>query len=408
MGLFDRLFGPVKSNTAMRGYFQTLTAYQPVFYSRSGGLYEMDQTRAAIHAIATHCSKLKPNVSGAGNARLERQLQFRPNPWQDTTKFLYRTATILEAENTVFLVPVLDVRGRTVGAYPILPSACALMEGEDGITYLRFRFFSGKYAAIEYDRCGVLTKMQYRDDMFGESNAALNPTLDLINIQNQGIENGIRQSAALRFMAKLGTTLRDEDVSKERERFVRDNLAAENNGGVLMFDTKYAEVKQIESKPYIVDDKQMDIINKNVQSYFGVNDKILRNEFDEATWSAFYEAKVESFALQLSLVMTNMFFTDKQLAMGCEILWSANRLQFASTADKVEIITQLFDRGMLNRDEGREIMQMPPLPNGEGQKYYIRGEYVESEKKTAQELSNAGNTGREGGKINAGDKQNTA
>ena len=138
MGLFERLFGPVKTDKAVQGYFRTLTAYQPVFYSRGGGLYEMDQTRAAIHAIANHCSKLKPVVTGPGDKKTETALQFRPNPWQNTAQFLYRTATILEVENTVFLVPVIDQRGKTVGAYPVLPSACEIVEGRDSTLYLRY------------------------------------------------------------------------------------------------------------------------------------------------------------------------------------------------------------------------------------------------------------------------------
>lgn len=368
----------------MQGYFQTLTAYAPVFTSRSGGLYEVDQTRAAIHAIATHCSKLKPSVTGK-DKRLERALQFRPNPWQDTSKFLYRTATILEVENTVFLVPVLNVRGETVGAYPVLPSSCDIMEGRDGKLYLRYHF-NGKTAAIEYDRCGVLTKMQFRDDFFGENNQALNPTLDLIHVQNQGIQSGIRQAASIRFMAQLAKTIRDEDLEAEKQRFRDMNLSADNNGGVMMFDTKYADVKQITSNPYIVDDKQMQIINGNVEKYYGVNEKILRNEFDDKVWNAFYEGKIEPFAIQLSLVMSAMFFSEKQLAMGMEIIWTANRLQFSSITDKLAVVTNLFDRGMINRDDGREIFQMAPLPDGKGQLYYIRGEYVKSEKKQAEPI----------------------
>ncbi len=399
MGLFERLFGPWKTEQAMRGYFQMLTAYQPVFTSRDGGIYEMIQTRAAINAIATHCSKLKPTVIGARKQELERQLQFAPNPWQNTSQFLYRTATILEVDNTVFLVPVLDQRGDTVGAFPVLPSSCEVVEGTNGLLYLRFRFSNGQYGAIEYDRCGVMVKMQYKDDFFGSSNAVLNPTLDLINTQNQGIEQGIKQSAALRFMAKLGKPLRDEDIAAERKRFTETNLSTENNGGVLMFDSKYAEVKQIESKPYIVDDKQMALISRSIQDHFQINDKIIRNEYDEAIWSGFYETKVEFFGVQLSLVMSNMFFPKEAIASGDEILWTANRLQFASTADKVQIITQLFDRGMLNRDEGREIMQMGPLPNGEGKTYFIRGEYIESDKKSTKELG-PGTKAKDGGDNN--------
>lgn len=382
MGLFERLFGPRRAESAVRGYFQTLTAYSPSFTSRAGGIYEAAETRAAIHTIATHCSKLKPHVTGTRGKQLERVLQIRANPWQNMQQFLYRAATILEVDNICFLVPVLDERDRTVGAYPVLPGSCELVEGLDRQLYLRYRFKNGQTAAVEYARCGVLLKMQYGDDFFPETNAALDGTLDLIDVQNQGIAAGIKNAAAVRFLARLGQSLRSEDIKAEQARFKELNLGADNNGGVMMVDTKYAEVKQLEAKPFVVDAEQMKLIQERVDSYYGVNEKILRNEWDETTWTAFYEGKIEVFALQMSLAMTGMLFSEREQALGGEVTFSANRLQFATLKDKVETIQQLFDRGMLNRDEGREIMQMPPLPNGEGQAYYIRGEYIsEAERK---------------------------
>lgn len=376
MGLFERLFGPSKTDKAIKGYFQTLTAYQPVFYSRAGGLYEAAETRAAIHAFATHCSKLTPNVLGPQQKQMERRLRYAMSPWQRTSQFLYRTATIFEVENTCFLAPVLDARGRTVGAFPVVPSRCEVVEGNDGKLYLRYVLLNGKMAAVEYERCGVLVQMQYKDDFFGESNSPLDSTLDLLDVQNQGIQAGIKQAAAIRFMAKLGTAVRPDDLKAEQQRFRDLNLSADNNGGVMIFDTKYADVKQIESKPYTVDADQMKLIKESIYDYFGCSEKILRNEWDEQTWTAYYEGRIEPFALQLSMVLTGMFFSDREQSVGNEILFSANRLQFASTKDKVEIITQLFDRGMLSQDEGREIMQMAPLPDGQGNIYYVRGEYI--------------------------------
>lgn len=374
MGMFDAIFKRPKAEEAVRGYFQTLTAYQPQFYSYSGGLYEMDATRSAIHAFATHASKLKPEVLGSGNQKLQRILKFRPNPWQTTSQFLYRVATILEVENTAFIVPMFDKYGSICGYFPILPQNCDVVNGTDGSAWLRYKTMTGDMAAMPYAQCGVLTKMQYKDDIFGSSNKAINPTMELISVQNQGIEEGIKQAAALRFMAKLGQTLRPEDLAKEQKRFRELNFAAENSGGVAMFDAKYAEVKQIDSKPYVVDAEQMKIINDNVYNYFGVNEKILRNEWDEASWNAYYEGKIEPFALQLSMALTSMTFTDHEISFGNEIQFSANRLQFATINNKVSVITQLFDRGLISFNEGREILQMPPIDGGD--EYMIRGEYV--------------------------------
>ena len=52
-----------------------------------------------------------------------------------------------------------------------------------------------------------------------------------------------------------------------------------------------------------------------------------------------------------------------------------------SNQEKLNVSAQLADRGILNRDEVREIWNLPPLPDGEGQAYIIRGEYWNANEK---------------------------
>jgi hypothetical protein len=199
-------------------------------------------------------------------------------------------------------------------------------------------------------------------------------------MQNQAMMESMKQGATPRFMAKISNSLRREDLQAERMRFVEDNLSAGNSGGVMIFDTKYSDVKQIATKSAAVDADQMRLIDDNVNKYFGTNDKILRNEWDEATWNAFYEGKIEPFAIQASMVICRMLFSDRQIAAGNSVEFSANRLQFATVSNKLNTITQMFDRGMLSRNEGREILQMPDIGE-EGDKFFIRGEYVDSDER---------------------------
>lgn len=378
MGLFENIFKKQKIEQYVQGYFKTLSAYSPVFTSFEGGVYEMELTRATIHAFATQCSKLKPEIRGNAYKELGTKLQFKPNPFMDTTKFLYRLATILSVNNTAFIVPITDVTGNFItGYYPILPAMCELVEYE-GKPWLRYTFSSGQKAAIEFERVGIITQFQYKNDFFGETNQVLYPTMQLMNTQNQGIIEGVKQSANIRFLAKLANMFSSKDISAERKRFTEENLSADNNSGVLMFDNKYADVKQIESKPFIVDDKQMALIKNNVFNYFGVNEKIIQNNFTEDEWNAFYEGKIEPFAIQLSLVMSNMTFTERELSFGNQIIFSANRLQYASNGTKLDVVTQLFDRGFLTHNQGLEIFNMLPIDDGD--KHFIRLEYAEVSK----------------------------
>ena len=374
MGLFDKIFKRPNGSGQPEGFFKTLTAYTPVFTTWGGQIYESELVRAAINARAVHISKLTVQVLGSAKPKLQTKLKAGPNEWQTWGQFLYRLSTILDVNNTAFLVPVLNDYLEISGIYPVLPTMCEIVQ-YGGEPWLRYQFSTGQYASVEMRYCGILTKYQYTDDFFGESNAALTPTMELINIQNQGIQEGVKSAATFRFMARLNNFSKPEDLAKERERFNRENLQNGDGGGLLLFPNTYSEVQQIKSSPFVVDAEQMQSIKENVYDYFGVNSDVLQNKAYGDAWSAFYEGAIEPLAIQFSDVTSKMLFTERERAAGAGIMATANRLQYMSNTEKLNVSAQMADRGIMNRDEIREIWNLPPLPNGQGQAYTIRGEY---------------------------------
>lgn len=373
MKFLDYLFHG-KQMRVIDSYFKMLNGYSPTFTSFNGGVYEMDLTRVAINSFATHCSKLKPEIEGNACKHLERVLQFKPNYFMDTTKFIKRLATILAVEHTAFIVPIEDKYGNLCGWYPLRAQRCEVVEAA-GRVYLRYLFANGEHGAIEFEKVGIMTDFEYNDDLFGEPNDTLKPTMQLLHTQNEGIVNAVKNSASIRFLAKVANMLKPEDIKKERERFTKENLSADNKSGMIIYDNKFSELKQIESKPYMPNALQMQQIQDSVCTHFGTNIDILQNKFNEETWNAYYEGKIEPFAIQLSLVMSNMTFTQRELAHGNAITFSANRLQYASNATKLQVSTQLFDRALLNRNGVMDIWNMAHVEDGD--KYYIRKEYTE-------------------------------
>ena len=373
MGLLEKIFPKYGKVENARQVFRSLTAYQPTFTTWNGMLYESDLVRSAIHAKAKHASKLQIQVNGSAKPDLRTRLNAGPNEWQTWGQFLYRTATILEMQNTAFVVPVTDLFGKVSGVYTVLPSSCEVVE-HGGEAWLRYQFTNGNHAAVPMKECGILTKFQYRDDFFGESNQALSSTMDLIHIQNQGITEGVKNAATYRFYAKVTNYSFGEDLVKERRRFTRENLEGDG-GGLLLFPNTYADIKQIDSKPFVVDADQMKLIQTNVYNYFGVNEDILQNKAVGDTWSAFYEGETEPFAIQLSDVLSRMLYTANERSRGSGIMATANRLQYMTNADKLNVSRDMADRGLMMIDEIREIWNLPPLPNNMGQVYTIRGEY---------------------------------
>ena len=382
MGLFSKLFGS-HGRRELDNYFKTLTAYTPVFTTFEGGIYEMELTRAVIHSFANSCSKLKPEIHGTAYKNLEKTLQFQPNPFMDTSRFLYRVATIFSVNNNAFIVPIEDEGGNITGYYPVLPDNVELMERE-GVAYLRFSFASGERTAIEYSKVGLLTQFQFDDDFFGSSNAPLRHTLQLIHTQNEGIINAVKNSAVIRFLAKIANKIAPEKVKEERDRFADNNLTSENKSGLIVHDATFTDFQQLESKPYTVNAAQMKLIKDNVFDYFGTNEAILQNKFTEDEWAAYYAGKIEPFAIALSLTLTNMTFSKRELATGNRIELTTNRLQHASNKTKMEFSTALIDRGIATPNMALALWGYAPFEGGD--KRIVRRDYVEFDKMGLRDL----------------------
>ena len=378
MGLFDKLFGNrPRPRGDYDGVFRMLDGYTPTFTSFGGGVYESELIRAAINTRATHISKLNVEVQGSAKPALQNKLKHGPNVYQTWSQFLYRLSTLLDVHNTAFIVPVWDEYGEPSGIYAPLPNKCEMVQyGDDDTPYIRYEFGRGNKAAVELEYCGIMTKFQYKDDFYGESNRALFPTMELIHIQNQGIEEGVKSAASYRFIAQLSNFAKAEDLRKERRRFTEENLSKDaDGGGLLLFPNTYTNIKQVDTKPFVVDADQMKAISANVYHYFGVNDDILNNAAFGDAWAAFYEGAIEPFAIQFSQVLTKMLFTFREQSQGNRVMATANRLQYMTNADKLNVSAQMADRGLMTRNEIREIWNLAPLPEPYGDQLPVRGEY---------------------------------
>lgn len=373
MGLFSWLFQkgeePIYRETEA---FKLLTAYEPVFYSHAGSIYESSLVRSAIEAKARHISKLKVELQGSAQPSLKAKMKHAPNPWQTYPQFLARCSTILDCTNNLFIVPVQTEKYETIGFFPVMPDKVKLVEDRRGELWLQYTFRNGQRGMVEFNRCAFLCKHQFESDFYGESNRALRPTLDLIAVQDQGIKEAVKNSASYRFMAQVSNFTKPDELAQERARFSKENLEGES-GGLLLFPNTYKDIKQIQSTPYTVDDKQMEVIKANVFDYFGVNEKVLQGNATSDELDAFFDSAVEPFAIALSEAMSKAIYTDTERSFGNHVYVNANRLQYMSQSSKVQVAQILGDRGIMTINEIRELFNYAPLPDGDVA--MIRGEY---------------------------------
>lgn len=374
MGLFESIFGTKKTEIKADSYFKALTAYSPVFHSWNGALYESELVRSAIDARARHIAKLKVEVIGSARPSLATKLKIRPNSFQTWYQFMYRLSTILDMHNTAFIVPVVDKYGDTVGMFPVLPTKCEILQTKDGTPVLRYEFADRKTGACYMSECGIMTKFQYKSDFFGEKNTALNPTMDLIDMQGQGIKEAIKNGATYRFMARTNNFTKTEDLKKERQRFSDENFSKEAGaGGLLLFPNTYSDIQQIKTSPYTINPEERKMIQDNVYNLYAVNEDIIQSKAVGDKWNAFYESVVETFAIQFSEVTTGMFFSDREQAYDAKLVATSNRLQYMSNSDKLKVSAQMADRGLMTINEIRDIWNLPPVEDGDVRT--VRGEY---------------------------------
>lgn len=380
MGLFDKIFGRAPKQREIAGDYKVLTGYAPVFFNGPAQIYESQLIRAAINARATHISKLRVTFEGHGSQYLAERLR-RPNEMQTWSQLLYRIATIWDVDNNVFIIPVFDRMNRIREIYPVLPSRSKLIEvkGREE-PWLAFEFANGRYAQLPIWKVGVMTKFQYKRDYFGESNRALDPTMKLINMNEQATIEGMKSAATFRFMASYSNVAFGEDLAEEQRRFNESSMDARRGGGLLLFPATYNNPKQIESKPFVMDADSQKQIADSVYNYYGVNEDVLQGKASGDKWAAFYESAIEPFAIQFSEVMTDLFRLCGELSgEDAAVYATANRLQFLSNAEKLNVSSQLLDRGILTINDVRDIWNLAPVEDGD--RRIIRGEYYDTEEK---------------------------
>lgn len=372
MSFLDRLFGRDKPDYMTADQvFQLFTAYRPVWTNWSGKIYESELVRAAVDAKARHVSKLKVDFMGAARPALKTKMAVRPNNFQSWSQFLYRTSTILDMQNTCFIAPMLDRYGEIQGYTTLLPSMCEIRE-YDGTLWVLYRFKHRGTGAIEFDKIGILTKFQYHDEFFGDDNGALTNTMKLLDIQSQGIREAVKTAGNFRFIGRATNFTDPKDLKELQQNFNESNLAADASGA-LFFPNTIDSIQQVRNDSFTISADQQALIQKNVNNYFGANEAIMQNRATGEEMDAFFNGAVEPFSIQLSEIMTNMTYTQKEQAFGSKIMVTANRLQYMPVAQKIQLARQMGDRGILTINEIRDLFNYAPVEDGD--RATIRGEY---------------------------------
>ena len=266
----------------------------------------------------------------------------------------------------VYIKDILEDLGNITGFYPVLATTYELLEGVDGTMYLQFDFINGRTYTLPYLELIHLRLFYNRNDIFGMSNKVLQTDLNTAHTVSEGIDKAIKTTSNLKGILQYeNSMLKEEDLKKSKNNFVTDFLNMDNEGGIAALDAK-AKFQAVDLKPVTLDNEQLKQVNYNIFDYFGVSEKIINNSFTEEEWNAFYEGVVEPRAIQMGQAFTNKIFKRKSIKEGHQIIFTANRLQYASLKTKTELLKVVAPWAMIKVDEGREILDLSPLGGEEG------------------------------------------
>lgn len=375
--LFNIVFGKKEdkqlTDNITQIQFQLLSGWNSQFSTLPEGTYNSKVARQVIDRIATHCAKLVPkhiqgnitnNIKGDINFLLSNQ----PNPLMNTFDFIYRIISLLYTDCNAFVYIAKDNTGFITGFYPVLATTYELLQGADGTMYLQFDFVNGKTYTIPYLELIHLRLFYNRNDIFGMSNRVLQTDLNTANTVTEGIDKAIKTTSNLKGILQYeNSMLKEKDLKTNKENFVKDFLNMDNEGGIAALDAK-AKFEPVNLKPITLDNEQLQRVNYNIFDYFGVSEKIVNNSFAEEEWNAFYEGIIEARAMQMSYAFTNKIFKKQSIKEGHKIVFTANRLQYASLNTKTNLLKVVAPWAMVKVDEGREILDLPPIGGEEGNK----------------------------------------
>lgn len=367
---FKKVFGGKRDTS--RGYkrFQMLSGNDS-FVPWNGKVFDNDIVRSAIRPKANAVGKLNPkHIRGSGeemkinpDSRIKQILK-NPNQYMSMQDFLMKMTYQREIYHNAFAYIKRDPFNEIEEIYPIPYTNVELLEYQNEL-YAKFRFRTGKAMTVPYEDLIHLRKDFNDNDIFGDGGInSLSGLMEVINTTDQGIVKAIKNSNIIRWLLKFNQAVRPEDIKENTKQFVDNYLSLESETvGAAATDAK-ADVIQVDPKDYVPNAIITKDYKERLYSYFGVNENIVQNKYDEDEFNAFYESEIEPILIQLSNAFTNAFFTKRELGFENKIIFEASNLAYASMKTKLEL-KDMVDRGALTPNEWRNILNLGPVEGGD-------------------------------------------
>ena len=380
---FKDLFNGAKQSLTNFSRVKLLNDYTGRLFNWSERNYDSVLYRACIDRIATQVAKLTPTIKGDLQTvdtyykDLKYLLTFQPNEYMSRYDFFYKVTSMLLDTNNVFIYKRVE-NEKIKGFYPINFSSLELVEAE-GVIFAQFSFnCNGLRVYIPLDELIILRRHYNENDLFGSNqNESLRPIFEVIKAINAGMINSVESSSTLRGYIKYHGQLQANDLKRYTDEFVASYMSTIGGAGIATIDNK-VDFVPLNITPQTIDWKQQQIAINNFSINYGVCDNVLKGCAKEEEMNTFYELSIEPLMTQFSLEFTNKIFTKQAIEEGNEILFTGNKLLFASVATKTALAEKMMPAGVFSINDIREMYGYNPIADGD--KHIMSLNYIDLNK----------------------------
>lgn len=379
MKLFDFFKNKLKK-TIGRVYAPTMNGNAPYWSDFGDDIYASDIIMQAIRCKATEFKKLKPRHVRTTNGKqsvitdssIARCLA-EPNPYMTQSDFLEKIAILLELNKNVFIYPTYFItQGQEkyyTGLYPLKPIAAEYKVDENGTLYIDFTFGNGYAVTLPASEVIHWRKDYGTDDYFGGNigkgqNKQLLKNLKSFDGMVQSIAKSLNASYQVNGIVKYKTYLSDEKLEQRHKEF--EEKLMKNESGLLAADLS-TDFVSIPRDIKLVDSETLKFMYDVILRTTGTPLAILNGDYTKAQKEAYYEHALEADIKSLGEAMTKVLFTDREKSFNNSIVLYPNSIVFMSMENKLSALQIGMPSGMFTKDEARELLGYPPLPNGQGE-----------------------------------------
>ena len=396
--LIDTIFNVKSTQIDSNKYTnaQLINSYTNFITNYNAEIYNDLSVRSCVDTIARHVAKLKPvhiiqddNGRNAQKSSINSLLANRPNIYMSTSDFLYKVASQLLYYGNAFVYIQKDNKQNINGFYPIDFTSCELKEYDNNL-YLKFNFNNAKNIVIPYTDIIHIRRNYSTHDLLGQdAYKPLLETLTNLSKSRQSISNKVENGGKISGILKLSGMVSQSEWKTKAELFADwFKSSTSKSGGVATIDST-ADFIPVSTKAESAEEAQLKYLQSEVYSYFGINEAIVNGSYNETEWQAFYESIIEGIKIQLSQEFTAKVFTEKEKEYGNIIDFNSNRLTYASTTNKVNMVKELGALGLLTTNEARELFDLPPVEDGD--KRLVSLNYINADKADEYQLKEKDN-----------------